>query len=69
MMYIDLNFLKFQERHWTSPTMAATLRAAVNNPQSDRLKQTLQMSPRLLSVYFSIALRDIDDCKLANLFL
>lgn len=46
--------------------MVATLQAAVNNPQTDRLKQILQMSPRLLGSYFSIALRDIDDCKLAN---
>ncbi|KAJ4816038.1 AP-5 complex subunit zeta-1 [Rhynchospora pubera] len=55
------------ERHWTSPTMATTLRAAVNNPQSDRLKQTLRMSPHLLGLYFSVALREINDSLLCAL--
>jgi len=55
----------FQERHWTSPEMAATLQAAIiNTPQSDRLKQALHMTPRLLSVYFATALRDVSDCML-----
>lgn len=53
----------FQERHWTSPEMAATLQAAIiNAPKSDRLKQAFHMTPRLLSVYFAIALRDVSDC-------
>lgn len=52
-----------QERPWSSPVMATILQAAVNNPYSDRLKAVLSMAPRLLDVYFSIALRDVNDCK------
>ncbi|KAG5546411.1 hypothetical protein RHGRI_018556 [Rhododendron griersonianum] len=46
------------ERHSTSPAMAAALQVAASTPHSDRLKQTLRMTPRLLDVYFSIAVRD-----------
>ena len=52
----------FQERHSTSPGVAAVLQAAINSPQSDRLKQILNMAPRLLDVYFTIALRDANNC-------
>ncbi|CAK7338388.1 unnamed protein product [Dovyalis caffra] len=38
------------ERHGTSPAMVATLQAAINTHQSDRLKQILKMTPRLLDV-------------------
>lgn len=55
-------FLMFQERHWTSPAMAATLQAVINTPQSDRLKQALRITPRLLDVYFAIAIHDVNDC-------
>lgn len=54
--------LMFQERHWTSPAMAATLQAAINTLQSDRLKQALRIAPRLLDVYFAIAIHDVNDC-------
>ncbi|XP_058220004.1 uncharacterized protein LOC131330445 [Rhododendron vialii] len=46
------------ERHSTSPAMAVALQVAVSTPHSDRLKQTLRMTPRLLDVYFSIAVCD-----------
>ncbi|KMS98486.1 hypothetical protein BVRB_4g091790 [Beta vulgaris subsp. vulgaris] len=49
------------ERHWTSPAIAAALQAATGGPQSDRLKQSLKIAPQLLDVYFSIALRDVND--------
>ncbi|KAJ7981598.1 AP-5 complex subunit zeta-1 [Quillaja saponaria] len=55
------------ERHWTSPGMAAILQAAINTPQSNRLKQVLNMAPRLLDVYFSIALRDINNSLICAL--
>lgn len=51
-----------QERHWASPGMTAALQAAINNPQSERLKQALHIAPKLLDVYFAIALREINDC-------
>ncbi|KAJ1441882.1 Armadillo-type fold [Sesbania bispinosa] len=49
------------ERPWSSPVMAAILQTAVNSPYSDRLKAVLSMAPRLLDVYFSVALRDVND--------
>lgn len=49
------------ERHWTSPGMTAALLAAKNSSHSRRLKQALNMTPRFLSLYFAIALRDIND--------
>ena len=52
----------FQERHWTSPGVAAALQAAMNGFQSDRLKQILNIAPQLLHVYFTIALRDANNC-------
>lgn len=42
--------------------MAAALQVAVSTPLSDRLKQTLRMTPRLLDVYFAIAVRDYNNC-------
>ena len=53
-----------QAKHWTSPTISSTLQAAVNSPQSDRLKQSLKMAPRFLTLYFATALRDVNDCML-----
>lgn len=44
--------------------MAAALLAAVNSPQSDRLKQALNIAPRLLDIYFAIALREVNDCNI-----
>ncbi|KAK2380933.1 AP-5 complex subunit zeta-1 [Trifolium repens] len=60
------------ERPWSSPLMTTILQAAVNNPYSDRLKAVLRLTPRLLDVYFSIALRDVNDsliCALVPLLL
>jgi hypothetical protein len=54
----------FQERHWTSPGMATALQAAINTPQSNRLKQILKLTPRILDVYFAITLRDVNNCML-----
>ncbi|KAL4580187.1 hypothetical protein LXL04_016369 [Taraxacum kok-saghyz] len=47
------------QRHWTSPGMESALQSAISVP-SDRLKQALKMAPRLLDVYFSIALHDVN---------
>lgn len=56
------------ERHWAYPEMVAKLQVAITNtPQSDRLRQALNMTPRLLSVYFAIALRDVSDSLLCAL--
>ncbi|XP_050219516.1 uncharacterized protein LOC126669917 [Mercurialis annua] len=55
------------ERHWTSPSVAATLQAAVNSPQSDRLKQALKIAPQLLDVYFPIASNDVNDSMICAL--
>ncbi|KAL5548279.1 hypothetical protein UlMin_003510 [Ulmus minor] len=55
------------ERHWTSPGMAAALQAAINTPQSDRLKCILNIMPRLLDVYFALALRDVNDSLICAL--
>nr|GLL17708.1 AP-5 complex subunit zeta-1 isoform X1 [Ipomoea trifida] len=55
------------ERHWTSPAMAATLQAVINTPQSDRLKQALRITPRLLDLYFAIAIHDVNDSLLCAL--
>lgn len=67
-----LEFLKDEndglpERHWSSPAMVTTLQAAINTPQSDRLKQMLKMAPRLLDVYFAISLRDVNDSLICAL--
>ncbi|KAF9610169.1 hypothetical protein IFM89_020606 [Coptis chinensis] len=48
------------ERQWTSPGMSAALQAAVSTPQTDRLSQTLRMTPRFLDMYFAIAFRDVN---------
>ncbi|XP_043689450.1 AP-5 complex subunit zeta-1 isoform X2 [Telopea speciosissima] len=56
------------ERHWTSSGgMAAVLQAAINTPQSERLKQALNMTPRLLDMYFAIALRDVNNSLICAL--
>ncbi|KAI8006604.1 AP-5 complex subunit zeta-1 [Camellia lanceoleosa] len=60
------------ERHWTSSGMAAAMQSTINAPQSDRLKQALKMTPRLLDVYFAIAVRDVNDsliCALVPLLM
>ncbi|KAM7504146.1 hypothetical protein LguiB_003050 [Lonicera macranthoides] len=55
------------QRYWTSPGMAEVLQAATNTTQSDRLKQALKMAPRLLDVYFAIALHDTNDSLICAL--
>lgn len=54
-------------KHWTSPTISSTLQAALNSPQSDRLKHSLKMAPRFLTVYFATALRDVNNSLLCAL--
>ncbi|KAL8239226.1 hypothetical protein R6Q59_015793 [Mikania micrantha] len=59
------------QRHWTSPGMEAVLQAAISST-SDRLKQALRMAPRLLDVYFTIALLDVNQslkCALIPMLL
>ncbi|POO00426.1 AP-5 complex subunit zeta [Trema orientale] len=55
------------ERQWNSPGMAAALQAAINTPQSDRLKHVLKIAPRLIDVYFAIALRHVNDSLICAL--
>lgn len=55
------------ESHWTSPRMAASLQAAMGSTQSERLKQGFKMAPRLLELYFRIALRDVNDSLICAL--
>ncbi|XP_073004613.1 uncharacterized protein [Typha latifolia] len=55
------------ERHWASPAVVATLQAAVSTSKSDRLKQALQMTPRFLSLYITVALQDVNDSLLCAL--
>ncbi|KAK2984816.1 hypothetical protein RJ640_004641 [Escallonia rubra] len=55
------------QRHWTSPGMAAALQAALSTPQSDRLKEALKLTPRLLDLYFAIALRDVNNSLICAL--
>ncbi|KAG0487094.1 hypothetical protein HPP92_009189 [Vanilla planifolia] len=55
------------ERHWTSLGMTAALQSAIISSQSDRLKQALSIAPRLLSLYFTVALRDVNDSLLCAL--
>lgn len=58
------SFFPLQAKHWISPTISSTLQAALNSKQSDRLKQSLEMAPRFLTLYFATALRDVNDCRL-----
>ncbi|KAL5708828.1 hypothetical protein ACHQM5_019585 [Ranunculus cassubicifolius] len=55
------------ERQWTSPGVPAALQVAINTPQTDRLKQTLRMTPRILDLYFSVALKDVDSALICAL--
>ncbi|XP_039072243.1 AP-5 complex subunit zeta-1-like isoform X2 [Hibiscus syriacus] len=55
------------ELHWASPGVAAVLQAVKNSPQSDRLKQILNIAPRLLDAYFTIALRDANNSLICAL--
>ncbi|RDX58358.1 AP-5 complex subunit zeta-1 [Mucuna pruriens] len=49
------------ERPWSSPVMTTILQAAISSPYSDRLKAILGMAPRLLDLYFSIALHNVNN--------
>lgn len=55
------------ERHWSFPGMAAALQALMGSSPSQRLQHALTLTPSLLSVYFTIALRDVNDSLLAAL--
>ncbi|KGN66697.1 AP-5 complex subunit zeta-1 [Cucumis sativus] len=55
------------ERHWNSPGMTAVIQAALNTAQSDRLEQLLNMTPRILDVYFSVALRVVNNSLICAL--
>ncbi|XP_010545848.1 PREDICTED: AP-5 complex subunit zeta-1 [Tarenaya hassleriana] len=55
------------ERHRASPALTAALQAAVSGPQSEKMKQTLQIVPRLLDVYFAVALQDANDSLICAL--
>ncbi|XP_038898300.1 AP-5 complex subunit zeta-1 [Benincasa hispida] len=55
------------ERHWNSPGMTAVIKTALNTAQSDRLKELLNMTPRILDVYFSVALREVNNSLICAL--
>ncbi|CAA7015058.1 unnamed protein product [Microthlaspi erraticum] len=55
------------ERHRASPALNAALQAAASGPRSERMKQTLKITPRLLDVYFSVTLRDANDSLICAL--
>lgn len=55
-----------QERPWSSPVMTAILQASVNSPYSDKLKAVLSLTPRLLDVYFSVALQTVNNCMFCS---
>ncbi|KMZ63989.1 hypothetical protein ZOSMA_38G00980 [Zostera marina] len=54
------------ERHRTSSALTEAIQAATNTSQSNRLKQALKMTPRLLDVYFSAALQDVNDSLICS---
>ncbi|XP_047342556.1 AP-5 complex subunit zeta-1 [Impatiens glandulifera] len=72
-----LEFLKDEndglaERHWTSSVMTSALQAAINVPQSNRLKQALMITSRILGVYFALVLDDPNEslrCALIPLLM
>ncbi|XP_023536277.1 AP-5 complex subunit zeta-1-like [Cucurbita pepo subsp. pepo] len=55
------------ERHWNSPGMTAAINTALSSSQSDRLKQILNMTPRILDVYFFVALREVNNSLICAL--
>lgn len=55
------------ERHWSFPGMAAALKALMGSNPSERLQHALELAPSLLRIYFTIALRDVNDSLLAAL--
>ncbi|KAK4439826.1 hypothetical protein Salat_0317500 [Sesamum alatum] len=55
------------ERHWTSPAMATALQAVINAPLSKRLKEALNMAPKLLDSYFTLAVHDANDSLICAL--
>lgn len=50
------------ERHWSFPGMAAALQSLVGSSPSERLQHAMTLAPILLHIYFTIALRDVNDC-------
>jgi len=62
-LYAFVGLGYFQERHWSYPGMAAALQSLMGSVQSQRLQHALSLTPSLLSVYFAVALRDVNDCK------
>lgn len=42
--------------------MATALQTVINAPLSNRLKEALEIAPRLLDAYFSLAVHDANDC-------
>ncbi|XP_022981441.1 AP-5 complex subunit zeta-1-like [Cucurbita maxima] len=55
------------ERHWNSPGMTAVIQITINTAQSDRLKQMLNVTPRILDVYFSVALQEVNNSLICAL--
>jgi len=55
------------ERHWSYPGMAAALQSLMGSVQSQRLQHALSLTPSLLSVYFAVALRDVNDSLMSAL--
>lgn len=47
--------------------MAAALQSQMGSVQSERLQHALKLTPLLLRVYCTVALRDVNECKLFSL--
>ncbi|KAH7283199.1 hypothetical protein KP509_35G065900 [Ceratopteris richardii] len=55
------------ERHWTFSGMAAAVEAVMGPTQSERLKQSIDLMPKFLRLYFGVAIRDVNDSLLCAL--
>eukprot|EP00897_Mesotaenium_endlicherianum_P009555 jgi/Mesen1/8628/ME000050S08040 len=53
--------------HWSKPGLQTALSAAAGAQASPQVKRTLRIVPRLLAVYFQVALRDVSDVELMGL--
>nr|XP_024363066.1 AP-5 complex subunit zeta-1-like [Physcomitrium patens] len=57
------------ERHWSFPGMAAALQSLVGSSPSERLQHAMTLAPILLHIYFTIALRDVNDLWIVEMLL
>lgn len=57
------------EGHWSHPGLPAALLSSLGTSPSDRLQGVVQIVPKLLRIYFEVALRDVEDERLAALLM